>query len=73
MTATSTINPSPPSVLTRSWTQAQRIVALVFVIAAFVAIAFVAGRASAPVHHGSTTIVSTPSVSAATLCRVGPC
>jgi hypothetical protein len=52
---------------------------MLFVIAAFVAIAFTAGRISAPDHHGSPAIaptvsVSSPSGATEVPCRVGhPC
>lgn len=75
MTATSTL--TPPA-LTRSWNRAQRVVALVFVVALFIAVAFAAGRAS--IHtHGSSTITPpsalVPSASDPTgvQCHVGPC
>jgi len=76
MTATSTLT---PTVLTRSWTATQRAVVMLFVIVAFVALAFTAGRISAPDHHGSTVIapaasVSSPSGATEVPCRIGhPC
>lgn len=78
MTVTSVVS---PSARTASWTAVQRAVVLMFVIAAFVALAFVGGRASVDVHHGSSVItpasisVPSPSSVSADTCRIrrGPC
>jgi hypothetical protein len=77
MTATSVFT---PTAVTRSWSAVHRAAAMLFVIAVFVAIAFTAGRISAPDHHGSSVIapptaaVPSPSGAGASPCRVGiPC
>jgi len=77
MTATSVLAPSTP----RSWKALQRAALIVLVIAAFVALAFAAGRASVSAHHDSPTLAPTsasaPSAAGATVdnCRIrrGPC
>jgi hypothetical protein len=78
MTATSALT---PAAMTRPWTAVQRAAVLLFVIAVFVAAAFISGRASVSVHHGSPVIapasisVSSPSGAGADICRLrrGPC
>jgi hypothetical protein len=70
MTATSVFT---PTAVTRSWTAVQRAVVLLFVIAAFVAIAFTAGRISAPDHHGSPVIAPTVSASSPSGATEVPC
>lgn len=73
MTATSVLT---PTAVTRSWNAVQRAVVMLFVIAVFVAVAFAAGRISAPAHHGSSVIaptvsVSSPSGATEVPCRIG--
>jgi hypothetical protein len=57
MTATSVVT---PNAVTRSWKSVQRVAVMVFALVLFSALAFVAGRASAPSH-------STPTIAPATV------
>lgn len=78
MTVTSVVS---PSARTGSWSAVPRAAVLVFVIAVCVALAFVGGRASVDLHHGSSVIapasISVPSPSSANTdtcaIRRGPC
>ena len=75
MTATSVLTPTTP---TRSRTATPRALVMLLVILAFVAVAFVVGRISAPGPKGSPVIAPTASVAPtgtpAVSCRVAhPC
>jgi hypothetical protein len=76
MTATTVFTPSMGA---RSWRTMQRVAAAVLMIVVFSALAFSIGRATAPVHHATPSIVpasvsvSTPSGAGVGTCRRGPC
>ena len=77
MAATTTLS---PTAVTRSWNAVQRALVSLFVIALFATLAFVGGRASVDVQHGSSVIapasIAVPAALPASQvpCRVGrPC
>ena len=61
MTATSVVT---PTAVARSWKSVQRVVVLLFALVLFSALAFVAGRASAPSHATPTIAPASVSVPA---------
>jgi hypothetical protein len=70
MTATSVL---APAAVTRSWNAVQRAAVMVFVLAVFIAVAFTAGRVTAPDHHAVPVIAPTGSVSSPSVTNDYPC